>query len=119
MRLIPAASHRILDLVTVVSFAVAPSVLALSGPAAALSYALAAIHLTMTLLTRFSPEDRRPVSLGVHGAVESVVGPVLIALPWLLNWHGVSLLLFVSAGAVILAVWAVSRYRTSDPRALA
>jgi hypothetical protein len=116
MRLIPAVAHRVLDFVTVVAFALAPSVLGLPGPAAALSYVLALVHLTMTLLTRFSPEERGPVPLGLHGAVESLVGVTLIALPWLVKWHGVALFLYVSAGMVILAVGAASQYRMAQPR---
>jgi hypothetical protein len=114
MRLIPAAAHRILDFVTVVAFALAPTVLGLPGPAAALSYALAVVHLSMTLLTRFSPEERSPVPLSVHGTVESLVGVTLIVLPWFVRWHGVAFVLYVSAGAVILAVWAASRYRLAS-----
>lgn len=116
---IPAALHRILDFVTIVFFALAPVILGLAGLAAALSYSLSVIHLTMTLLTRFSPSDRAPISLGIHGAVESVVGIALTALPWLMGWHGAARALYVSAGATILLVWALSRYRVAASRATA
>jgi len=112
MRLIPAPLHRILDFLTVVAFAVAPAVLGLTRFAATLSYTLASVHLAMTLLTRFSPSDQNLVPLRLHGAVESIVGVVLIALPWLTKWDGSPQIFYRAAGLVILLVWAISRYRS-------
>ena len=114
MRRIKAPWHRILDFATVLVFAVCPTLLGLTGFAAALSYLLAAVHLAMTLLTRFSPTERTPVPLGLHGAVELVVGIALLALPWLVDWHGSPRLLYLFAGAAILTVWSLSRYHP-DP----
>jgi hypothetical protein len=51
MKVISDTAHGILDYLTVAIFALAPGVLGLSGFAALVSYALAAIHLVMTLLT--------------------------------------------------------------------
>jgi hypothetical protein len=110
MRVIPATLHRVLDFGTVVAFALAPSILGLSGPAATLAYLLAVVHLAMTLLTRFSPGLPRPVPLRLHGAVELMVGVALLVLPWLLHWRGLPRTFYVVAGAAILAVWALSRY---------
>jgi hypothetical protein len=111
MRLVPASFHRVLDFVTVLAFAIAPSILGLAGFAAALSYALAMVHLAMTLLTRFSSSERRPLPLRLHGAVELIVGTTLVALPFLLAWRGGTLIFYSSAGTVILLAWAMSRYR--------
>lgn len=108
--MIPASLHRLLDFVTVVAFALAPTVLGLTGLPAALAYLLAAVHLAMTLLTKFSSKGARPVPLGFHGVVELIVGLALVALPWLLRWHGTPQIFYVAAGAVILLVWALSRY---------
>lgn len=119
MRLIPAALHHVLDFVTIVAFALAPSALGLSGVPAALAYVLAVVHLAMTLLTRFPPRTRRPLPLPLHGAVELVVGIVLLALPWLLGWSGTPRAFYLAAGSVILLVWALSRYRVPVPRAAA
>jgi hypothetical protein len=51
MKVISDTAHGILDYLTVAIFALAPSILGLTGFAALVSYALAAIHLVMTLLT--------------------------------------------------------------------
>jgi len=119
MSLIPAALHRRLDFMTIVAFALAPWILGLAGFEASLSYALAVIHLAMTMLTRFSPADRGPVPLALHGVVESAVGLVLVVLPLFMNWHGTSRVLYMSAGVAILMVWVFSQYRAAVPRAVA
>jgi hypothetical protein len=51
LKVISDTTHGILDYLTVAIFALAPSILGLTGFAALVSYALAAIHLAMTLLT--------------------------------------------------------------------
>jgi len=114
MSVISASMHRVLDFVTVVAFAVAPSVLGLTGFPAALAYVLAVVHLGMTILTRFGATSRSPLPLQLHGAVEGVVGIVLLALPWVLGWVGTPRLFFVAAGAVILIVWVLSQYRAPN-----
>lgn len=114
MSVISASMHRVLDFVTVVAFAVAPSVLGLTGFPAALAYVLAVVHLGMTILTRFGATSRSPLPLPLHGAVEGVVGIGLLALPWVLGWVGTPRLFFVAAGAVILIVWVLSQYRAPN-----
>lgn len=110
MNVIPPSVHRALDLVTVAIFALAPIFLRLNGPAAMLSYALAAIHLLLTLLTRFPDMRNRPVPLRIHGAVELVVGIVLLLLPWIVGWTGNARPFYTTIGVIILVVWALSKY---------
>lgn len=111
MRLIPPAVHRALDLVTVAVFALAPILLHLSGPPAILSYTLAAVHMLLTLATRFPDVGRRPVALELHGWVELVVGVVLLLLPWVAGWTGHARAFYTAMGVIILVVWALSRYQ--------
>ena len=115
MRIIGSGLHRTLDFVTVVGFAVAPLALGLTGLAATLSYALALIHLTLTLLTTFPGSAARPVPFAVHGVIEGVVGVALILLPWLAAWSGTPRTFYVAAGVVIFLVWATSKYRAGGP----
>jgi len=53
MKPISLTVHGAIDYLAVVIFAVAPAAIGLTGWPAALSYALAGIHLLMTLLTYF------------------------------------------------------------------
>ncbi len=110
MNLIPASVHRSLDMVTVIGLVAAPILLGLSGPPAMLSYALAAIHLIVTLSTKFPDTGHRPLSLRYHGVVELVVGIVLIALPWLAQWTGTARAYYVAVGVILLIVWTLSNY---------
>lgn len=110
MRVIQPAVHRVLDFVTVIAFAAAPSMLGLSGAPALVSYALAFVHLVLTLLTRFSPKGSQPLALKIHGVVEMLVGPVLLVAPFALGWDGIAKTFYLAAGAVIVAVWALSAY---------
>jgi hypothetical protein len=110
MGMIQPGMHRVLDFVTVIAFAAAPSVLGLSGTPALVSYVLASVHLVLTLLTRFSPGGSQPLALKIHGVVEMLVGPVLLVAPFALGWEGIAKTFYLAAGAVIVAVWALSGY---------
>ncbi len=107
--MINSSTHRILDFVTVVAFALAPLVLGLTGLPAMLSYALAAIHLLMTLATHFPNGPSRPIPVSLHAMVELIVGIVLVVLPLVLGWTGAAKIFFMGAGVVILLVWIGSR----------
>lgn len=102
--------HRILDFVTVIGFAVAPSAFGFAGLPAMLSYVLAGVHLLLTLLTRFEGDGSGLVPLKAHGLIELVVGLALVAAPIALGWTGAARTFYMAAGVVILAVWALSQY---------
>ncbi len=113
MKVISDTAHGILDYLTVAIFALAPrpSILGLTGFAALVSYALAAIHLVMTLLTNMPLGVLKIIPMRLHALVEILVGPVLVVaalvLPTLL---GNKREFFLVMGLVILAVWLLSSY---------
>lgn len=111
MNLIPPSVHRALDLLTVAIFALAPILLSLSGPPAMVSYALAVIHLLLTLATKFPDVGPRPVRFRLHGSIEMVVGIVLLVLPWAVGWTGTARVFYTVMGLIILIVWSLSKYR--------
>ena len=47
---------------------------------------MAAIHLTMTLLTAFPLGVAKVIPVKLHKLIETIVGPVLIAVPWILGF---------------------------------
>lgn len=110
MTRLPASVHRSLDMVAVIAFLAMPILLGLSGPPAMLSYALAAIHLVVTLSTKFPDTGHKLISLRAHGVVELVVGIVLIVLPWVVGWTDVARTYYVAVGVILLIVWAASNY---------
>jgi hypothetical protein len=111
MKVISDTAHGLLDYFTVAIFALAPSLLGLSGFAALVSYALAAIHLVMTVLTDMPLGVFKIIPIRLHALVEMLVGPVLVVaalvLPTLL---GDKREFFLVMGLVILAVWLLSSY---------
>ena len=87
-----------------------PLLLRLSGPPALLSYALAAIHLAITLATKFPDTGHRPISLRAHGVIELIVGVGLIVLPFAMGWTDNARNYYVVVGIILLIVWATSNY---------
>ncbi|HEY3351275.1 MAG TPA: hypothetical protein VGM13_15980 [Thermoanaerobaculia bacterium] len=119
MNLLDARLHGFLDLVTVGVFLLGPFFLGLGGYVAVVAWGLAAVHLLMTLLTRFPLGLVKVIPFPVHGAVELVGGVVLVlAMPRMLGASADSpaRTFFVGAGVAILIVWLLTRYRES-PRA--
>jgi len=115
MKLISHTIHGMIDYATVLLFALAPSVLGLTGAAALISYALAIIHLSMTVLTDMPLGIVKIIPIKLHALVEMAVGPVLVVgalvLPKLFaGGQG----FFVAAGVVIFAVWLLSNYGRAD-----
>jgi uncharacterized membrane protein YhaH (DUF805 family) len=110
MKRIPASVHRSLDMLAIIGFLGAPLLLRISGTAALLSYALAAVHLVVTLSTKFPDTHRKLISLRAHGVIELIVGVALIALPWLTGWVGNARAYYVTVGVILLIVWALSNY---------
>jgi hypothetical protein len=120
--IISPSVHRILDFVVVLLFAAAPTVFQLHGNTMYAAYALAAIHLVLTLLTHFPGRTGGSVPFHVHGIVELVVGIVLIAAPLVRHWTYGARTFYLAIGVLILVVWALTRYRDTadaarvDPR---
>ena len=116
MRIAPR-THQVLDFVRVAVFAAAPTGFGFGGLAAIVAYGLAAVHLGLTLATRFSSAARRPVPIGLHAFVELMVGVMLLILPWLLGWPAAAQRFFLTTAVVILVIWLFSRYSEEKRKA--
>lgn len=114
MKLLSPKIHGLVDYVSVVLLALSPSLFGLAGPAALLAYALAAIHLLLTVLTDFPLGLVKLVPFRLHGLVEIVVGVSLVALPWLLaravNLGDRGRIFYTAFGVVLIAVFTVTDY---------
>jgi hypothetical protein len=115
MRFISPTLHGILDYVVVVTFAAAPSLLGFGGSAAITCWTLAGVHLLVTVLTAFPLGIVRVLPFPLHGWIELVVAPALVAIPWVLGFAGDASprTFFVAAGVVVGVVWAVTDYRAA------
>ncbi len=118
MRFIDARIHGVLDLVTVGVLLLGPLAFGLGGSPAAIAYSLAAIHLLMTLLTRFPMGIWKTIPFFVHGIVELIVGISLLILPTMQGYAPGSPArrFYMIVGAMILIVWALTRYAPEEGR---
>jgi hypothetical protein len=78
MKIISSEAHAVLDYLTVVIFALAPTVIGLPGVSAMISYVLAIVHLSMTLVTDMPFSLVKIVPIKLHALVELIVGLVLV-----------------------------------------
>jgi hypothetical protein len=113
MKPISLTVHGAIDYLAVVIFAVAPAVIGLSGWPAALSYALAGIHLLMTLLTDFPAGVIKVIPIVLHQWVERIVGPLLIILAFVAMNETYARAFFVAMGVIIFAVERLTAYRST------
>jgi hypothetical protein len=111
MKPISLTAHGAVDYLAVVIFAVAPAVIGLSGRPAVLSYALAGIHLLMTLLTDFPTGVIKVLPIVLHQWVERIVGPLLIILALIAMTETPARAFFVAMGVIIFAVERLTAYR--------
>jgi hypothetical protein len=113
--------HGVLDYLTVIILVVGPGVAGFHGKQQIFCYVLAAVHLVLTVVTRFPLGALKIVALPAHGAIELLVGILLVVLPWLGNFSaGVnSRNFFVGIGLLILIIWTLTDYRNLRARAAA
>ena len=113
MGILPPTVHRLLDYVAVIIFALAPTLFNLKWNTRMLAYALAVIHLLVTLATQFPGAPRRPLPYSAHGIIELLVGLALVCVPLIRHWTFGAGKFYPAMGVVILIIWAITRYR--DP----
>jgi len=83
MKILNPRVHGYLDYVLVALFLLAPTLFGLSSVPSIISYALAGIHFTETVLTAFPLGLVSLLPFTVHGAIEFLISFVLIAMPWI------------------------------------
>jgi len=111
--------HATVDYLSVLLLVLAPTLFGLNGIASAAAYALAAIHLAMTLVTDFPGGVMKLLPLRVHGMVEIVVGVLLVLAPLVipaataLGMTG--RIFFIAFGAVLVVVWGITDYVRVHP----
>lgn len=112
MKPISSRAHGMLDYLTVALFALAPTLFGFTGTAATLAYALAAVHLVMTLITAFPMGVAPVVPFHVHGIVELLVAISLMGIGMFnFGLEQSAGLFYLLVGLVILVVWLLSGYR--------
>ncbi|HEY8782778.1 MAG TPA: hypothetical protein VIM16_14230 [Mucilaginibacter sp.] len=112
MKFISPKNHGIIDYLVIVFLLVSPSYFGFTGLLAAFTYALAGVHLLLTICTDYAPGIFKVIPFPVHGSIEFIVGIVLIVLAYtLFNKEADGKLFYVIFGTVILLTWLVTDYR--------
>ena len=116
MKILNPRTHGYLDYATVILFLVAPTILGLTGIPAMLAYALAIIHLAMTIVTDFPLGVVPLIPFTIHGWVERVVGPLLIIVPFVLGFSTdlAARNFYVAIGVVIVLVGLLTDYKGTE-----
>jgi len=113
MKILSPRAHGYLDLVFIAGFALAPAVLGFGSRAASLCYVLAALHTAITLLTAFPMGLLKMIPFPVHGGLEALMAPLLVAAPWLVGFSrvGPAKVFYIAAGITLAAVWLLTDYK--------
>jgi hypothetical protein len=114
MKFLTPRIHGYLDYVTVVIFLIAPLVLGLEGLSAVISYALAVIHLLMTILTDFPFGFAKMIHFKKHGWVETVVGPLVLLLPFIVGLYETARIFYITMGIIIIVVSLLTDYKQAS-----
>ncbi|MBA2484074.1 MAG: hypothetical protein H0V39_06580 [Nitrosomonas sp.] len=113
MKVISPRTHGYLDFLTVVIFLLSPTLLGLSGLPAIIAYSLAVVHLIVTLISDFPFGVVKFIPFTIHGWIERLVGPSLIALPFIFGFANeeVARNFFIAMGIVIIVVGLLTNYQ--------
>lgn len=114
MKILSPRVHGYLDYLTVVIFFIAPLLLGLEGLSAIISYVLAATHLLMTLLTDFSLGFAKLIPIKMHGWVETVVGPLVLLLPFIAGLYETARTFYFTIGAAIILLSLITDYKQAS-----
>ncbi|WMJ09207.1 hypothetical protein [Nitrosomonas sp. sh817] len=113
MKVISPRIHGYLDFLTVFIFLLAPTLLGLGQLSAILAYSLAVVHLIVTLASDFPFGVVKLIPFTVHGWIERMVGPLLIAIPFILNFstEEAARNFYIAMGAIIIVVGMLTDYQ--------
>jgi|SRR4030065_25332 len=113
MKVISPRMHGYLDFLTVILFLLAPTLLGLNQVPAMLAYSLAVVHLIVTLTSDFPFGIVKLIPFPVHGWIERIVGPSLIAVPFILNFANEEIArnFYIAVGLVIIVIGMLTDYQ--------
>ncbi|MBX3616637.1 hypothetical protein [Nitrosomonas sp.] len=116
MTLISPRIHGYLDILTVFLFSLAPTLFELNQLPALLAYCLAVVHLMVTLASDFPLGIVKIIPFPIHGWIERIVGPTLVAIPFILGFSTdeIARNFYVAAGIVIIAVGLLTDYQNES-----
>ena len=121
-RSIGPATHGILDYLMVIILAIGPRVAGFSPSTtqAKFCWAIAALLLILSILTRYPLGVKKLIGFLSHGIVELVIAVGVLVLPWTRGFASgvLSRNFFVSIGMLFIVIWALTDFRNLRARAI-
>ena len=116
MKVISPCIHGYLDFFTVVIFLLAPTVLGLSELPAMLAYVIAGVHLVVTLASDFPFGVVKLIPFTIHGWIERLVGPSLVALPFILGFSAdeTARNFYIGVGLIVIVLGFITDYKAVE-----
>ena len=112
MKFISPRIHGIIDFLVVLFLIGSPMFFGLNGFVAIFTYALAIVHLILTLLTDFSSGVLKIIPFPLHGVIELIVGIALIILALtVFKDTGTGKIFYICFGAAVLLTWLFTDYK--------
>jgi hypothetical protein len=112
MKVISPKVHGIIDYLVVIFLILAPNLFGLPELTTTITYVIAGIHFTLTILTRYQPGIIKVIPLGVHGWIELIVSIALVGLAFYLqNIEGdLSRNFYLGFGVAVFLTWLLTDY---------
>jgi hypothetical protein len=106
-------THGYIDYIVVAMFFLAPSLFNFSDTASNLSYALAVIHLIVSLSTAYPLGLLKAIPFTVHGAMELMISVIVAISPWVFGFEDDTAArnFYVASGIAFFLVWSLTDYK--------
>ena len=118
MKIISSKVHGILDYVTVIFLALSPTLFHMEGNLKNFTYGLAAVHLLLTVLTRFEFGLIKLIPFKIHGLIELIVAVALAAVAfWFYSDNNIlGFYFYIWLCIIILAVFLLTDFSSGTAR---
>ncbi len=111
-------AHGAIDYLGVVFLLLSPTLFGLKDITATFTYVLAAIHLLLTITTKFEFGLIKIIPFKIHGLIELVVSIALMGVAFYLgNLEGdLSRNFYLSFAIAVLVTWLITDYKTTSEK---
>ena len=115
MKIISSKLHGILDYIVVIFLLASPTIFKMEGILCSFTYALAAIHFLLTILTRFELGIIKVISFQLHGIIEFLVaiGLALVSFWFNRNGNALGFYFYLYFAVAIMIVFTITDFKES------
>ena len=118
MKIISSKIHGMLDYATVIFLLASPTIFKMEGNLCTITYALAAVHFFLTILTDFEPGLIKVIPFRIHGLIEIIVAVALAVLAFWFYNNGDTpgFYFYIVLSIVIMIVFILTDFRSAPQR---